>query len=179
MVHGSVMKLMVRIAVAAAVLAGFFYLFLRTAQDARATPYIVASQHMQGWTLAVDESLELPEPAAMAVFRIFQEMLSNIGRHAQAGRVDIAIGVVQGVLSLRVQDDGVGAAPQAFEAPGSFGVRGMRCGHRPISLFQTAGSPFFAVGAAMAMRRAAGVAIRTRAAFAGQGARRSMRQSSS
>ena len=78
------------------------------------------------WSMDVDEALELPEPAAMAVFRIFQEMLSNIGRHARARRVGVDIGVAQGALQLQVQDDGVGALPQAFHAPTSYGIRGMR-----------------------------------------------------
>jgi len=60
------------------------------------------------------------------VFRIFQEMLSNVGRHARASRVDIRIRADDGVLELRVKDDGIGAAPQAFGAPTSYGVRGMR-----------------------------------------------------
>jgi signal transduction histidine kinase len=62
----------------------------------------------------------------MAVFRIFQEMLSNVGRHARARRVAVDIAVREGVLHLTVRDDGVGAAPQAFEAPTSYGVMGMR-----------------------------------------------------
>jgi signal transduction histidine kinase len=52
----------------------------------------------------------------MAVFRIFQEMLSNVVRHAQASRVVIRIAVEEGLLALSVQDDGRGAPAQAFEA---------------------------------------------------------------
>jgi signal transduction histidine kinase len=69
---------------------------------------------------------ELPERQAMAVFRIFQEMLSNVGRHAQASAIDIAIEVHEEVLELRVQDNGVGATRQALEAPTAYGVMGMR-----------------------------------------------------
>lgn len=69
---------------------------------------------------------ELPEPMAMAVFRIFQEMLSNVGRHAQARCVDIAIACDGEGLRIRVADDGRGAPPQAFEAPTAYGVMGMR-----------------------------------------------------
>ncbi|MDA7417320.1 PAS domain-containing sensor histidine kinase [Xenophilus arseniciresistens] len=99
---------------------------LWAALEWQACEFAQAAELELHWSLAVNEALELPEPAAMAVFRIFQEMLSNVGRHARASRVDIAIAVEAGVLSLRVQDDGVGAAQQAFQAPGSFGVRGMR-----------------------------------------------------
>jgi PAS domain S-box-containing protein len=78
------------------------------------------------WQMDVPEDLELPEAEAMAVFRIFQEMLSNVVRHAGAGRVVIRIGVLEGRLGLSVQDDGRGAPPQAFEAPDAYGVMGMR-----------------------------------------------------
>ncbi|MFN9473110.1 PAS domain S-box protein [Acidovorax sp.] len=69
---------------------------------------------------------DLPEAAAMAVFRIFQEILSNVGRHARAGSLAVDIGLREGWLQMRVQDDGVGAAPQALESPTAYGVMGMR-----------------------------------------------------
>jgi PAS domain S-box-containing protein len=71
------------------------------------------------------------EPAsrwASAVFRIFQEMLSNVVRHAQAKRVRLRLyvdGPPQPVLHLELHDDGVGAAPAALSAPRSYGVMGM------------------------------------------------------
>jgi signal transduction histidine kinase len=43
------------------------------------------------WCISVPETLSLPEPAAMAVFRIFQEMLSNVGRHARARSLEVLI----------------------------------------------------------------------------------------
>ena len=69
---------------------------------------------------------ELPERQAMAVFRIFQEMLSNVGRHARASRLAVRIGCVNSLLTVSVQDDGVGASPQAFEASDAYGIMGMR-----------------------------------------------------
>lgn len=66
---------------------------------------------------------------AMAVFRIFQEMLSNVVRHAKATRVEIRIAVddpPQPVLYLDVRDDGVGAPPRALDDPRRYGVLGMR-----------------------------------------------------
>ncbi len=69
---------------------------------------------------------ELPERQAMAVFRIFQEMLSNVGRHARASHLVVRIACTDGTLQLSVQDDGVGAPPQAFEATNAYGIMGMR-----------------------------------------------------
>jgi PAS domain S-box-containing protein len=78
------------------------------------------------WQMDVPDGLELPEAEAMAVFRIFQEMLSNVVRHARASSVVIRIDVQQDRLCLSVQDDGCGALPQAFEAANAYGVMGMR-----------------------------------------------------
>ncbi len=68
----------------------------------------------------------LPEPMALAVFRIFQEMLSNVARHAEASRVAVHIELAGHVLQLAVADDGHGAGVDAFEAPTAYGVMGMR-----------------------------------------------------
>ena len=78
------------------------------------------------WCMSVPETLSLPEPAAMAVFRIFQEMLSNVGRHARASALDVLIELRDAQLHLREQDNGVGASPQALESPTAYGVMGMR-----------------------------------------------------
>jgi PAS domain S-box-containing protein len=66
---------------------------------------------------------------AIAVFRIFQEMLSNVARHAHARSVHVGLLVDEPpapVLYLEVRDDGVGAAPQALADARSYGVMGMR-----------------------------------------------------
>ncbi len=66
---------------------------------------------------------------AIAVFRIFQEMLSNVARHAQARNLEIRITVddpPDPALYVELRDDGVGATPEALNAPRSYGVMGMR-----------------------------------------------------
>ena len=66
---------------------------------------------------------------AIAVFRIFQEMLSNVARHAQASAVSIRLyvdGPPAPVLHVTVRDDGIGAAEAALAHPQSYGVLGMR-----------------------------------------------------
>ncbi len=66
---------------------------------------------------------------AIAVFRIFQEMLSNVARHAQAGAVSMRLyvdGPPGPVLHVMVRDDGVGAPDAALSRPQSYGVLGMR-----------------------------------------------------
>ncbi|MCU0930404.1 MAG: PAS domain-containing sensor histidine kinase [Serpentinimonas sp.] len=78
------------------------------------------------WDLQVDDTLELPPADAMAVFRIFQEILSNVGRHAQASHIDVHIAATPEHLHIRICDDGIGAPMQAFEAPDAYGIMGMR-----------------------------------------------------
>jgi signal transduction histidine kinase len=66
---------------------------------------------------------------AIAIFRIFQEMLSNVARHARARHVQVRLWVddpPDPVLYLSVRDDGVGAPPQALADARSYGVMGMR-----------------------------------------------------
>ena len=66
---------------------------------------------------------------AIAVFRIFQEMLSNVARHAKAKTVRIRLYVDAppgAVLHLEVSDDGIGASRESLSHPRSYGVLGMR-----------------------------------------------------
>ena len=99
---------------------------LWAALEWQAQEFVQSAELELAWHMDVPGTLHLPEPAAIAVFRIFQEMLSNVGRHAQASAIDIAIDVQDDVLQLRVRDNGVGATRQALEAPTAYGVMGMR-----------------------------------------------------
>ena len=63
---------------------------------------------------------------ATAVFRIFQEMLSNVARHAQASAVAIRIDLSLQLLQMTVEDNGVGASKAALAHAASYGVMGMR-----------------------------------------------------
>jgi signal transduction histidine kinase len=58
------------------------------------------------------------------VYRVLQESLSNVARHARASRVLVSLERDGPRLTLRVQDDGVGIAGPA--EPGRFGLAGMR-----------------------------------------------------
>jgi two-component system, NarL family, sensor histidine kinase UhpB len=77
--------------------------------------------------LTIDEGeLELGEPYASAVFRILQESLTNIAKHAQASRVDMTVRRAGGAIALSVSDDGRGFSPQDPRKPNSFGLMGLR-----------------------------------------------------
>lgn len=61
-----------------------------------------------------------------AVFRIFQEALTNVARHAKAQRVEVTLERSPTALRLRVRDDGTGVSPSALASGSSLGVLGMR-----------------------------------------------------
>ena len=63
---------------------------------------------------------------ATAVFRILQEALTNVARHAQARRVEIRLHVLPTAFELVVTDDGRGITPSELIASGTLGILGMR-----------------------------------------------------
>jgi signal transduction histidine kinase len=73
---------------------------------------------------AGDEGLDARR--ATALFRIFQEALTNVGRHAGAARVTVTLDAEGNDLVLRVADDGKGVVARDLEAPTALGVLGMQ-----------------------------------------------------
>ena len=69
---------------------------------------------------------DLPKDQATALFRIFQETLTNIVRHAHADQVKVCLGENDGELELDVQDNGRGITEDEINDPKSFGLLGMR-----------------------------------------------------
>ena len=71
-----------------------------------------------------EERVTLGEEAATAVFRIVQESLTNVARHAQAGQVRVSLCRVADRYVLQVRDDGQGFEPEAARRHlGLVGVR--------------------------------------------------------
>jgi two-component system, NarL family, sensor histidine kinase UhpB len=69
----------------------------------------------------------LSDDAELAVYRVAQESLTNIARHADASRVEIALQPGPDSVVLRVVDDGRGIpTPDPFALNGHGGLRGMR-----------------------------------------------------
>lgn len=75
--------------------------------------------------LALDEKLILPNMAT-AVFRILQESLTNVTRHAEADHVTVDLRTQDHLLTLRVQDNGRGITPEEQSTRRSLGLLGMR-----------------------------------------------------
>lgn len=74
----------------------------------------------------IDETDFLDDEKATTLFRIFQETLTNIARHANASRVDIKLKRQNRSLYLIVSDDGVGITEEQKNASSSLGIIGMR-----------------------------------------------------
>jgi len=70
--------------------------------------------------------IALSQERATAVFRIFQETLTNIARHANASRVKIKLEASHGKLLLEVQDNGKGMTARDLSGAKSLGLLGMR-----------------------------------------------------
>lgn len=64
--------------------------------------------------------------AATGVFRILQESLTNVQRHAHATRVEVSLRHEAGQLLLRVEDNGRGIRAKQLRDPRSIGLLGMR-----------------------------------------------------
>lgn len=73
-----------------------------------------------------DEVGRLSSETEAAIYRVVQEALHNVAKHAQARSVNIQMGRENGNVRLLVEDDGVGMAPRASSRRQSFGLAGIR-----------------------------------------------------
>lgn len=68
----------------------------------------------------------LEKDAQTAVFRIFQEALTNIARHSQATEVNVGLRAIRNRILVSIGDNGVGLPPAKLLDPEAFGIQGMR-----------------------------------------------------
>ena len=69
--------------------------------------------------------IEPDQQRSIALFRILQESLTNVARHAGASRVDVALELAGANVVLSIRDDGSGISPERIANPTSHGVRGI------------------------------------------------------
>jgi signal transduction histidine kinase len=72
------------------------------------------------------EEVALPAEESTALFRIVQEALNNIGKHARATSVRIQLVCTPHSLRLEIADNGCGVSAADLGKPKSFGIRGMK-----------------------------------------------------
>ena len=77
-------------------------------------------------TLEVDRAADVPAPVQSVAYRIVQEALTNIARHAQASGATVSVHRVAGAITVDVTDDGAAPAQAVTSETLGNGVRGMR-----------------------------------------------------
>ena len=89
--------------------------------------HLAVVRHQTGLTidLAVADDLQMPAQHAEVLYRIVQEALSNVVKHARARQVSITVGSGEGGVWARIEDDGIGF-PNGTPAFDAFGLRGMQ-----------------------------------------------------
>jgi hypothetical protein len=96
---------------------------------------LAAGHHIEDWakTTGLDVRVDLPtvlpnlEPdLALALFRVLQESLTNIARHARASWVRVILAVNHSEIRLTIEDNGIGFAESKLQNPNSHGMTGMR-----------------------------------------------------
>jgi len=90
-----------------------------------------AGEYRNRYGLAIDtgglrEIPELPPAIKTALFRVFQESITNIVRHAAASEVRLGLAVEDGQARLTVADNGKGIAEEKINDNQSLGLIGMR-----------------------------------------------------
>jgi signal transduction histidine kinase len=75
-------------------------------------------------TLDVDDAADVPAPVQSVAYRIVQEALTNVARHAQASITTVSVRGVPGAITVQVTDDG--ATASVVDTADGNGVRGMR-----------------------------------------------------
>jgi len=70
--------------------------------------------------------VKIPDPVKNGLFRIFQESLTNVSRHANATQVIVRLELEERLLTLTIEDDGKGFDPEKIAAKRTLGILGMR-----------------------------------------------------
>jgi PAS domain S-box-containing protein len=73
-----------------------------------------------------DDGIELDADTSLALFRIVQEALTNVAKHAHASLVVVRLRSETGNIALEIRDNGRGISERDMDKPRSFGLRGIR-----------------------------------------------------
>ncbi|GII90383.1 sensor histidine kinase [Sinosporangium siamense] len=88
-------------------------------------PSLAARAAEAGVRVELSVSGDVPEPMGLSVYRIVQEAITNVVRHAAPARCRVGVSVADGTLSISVVDDGPGRRVLPDET-GGHGLTGMR-----------------------------------------------------
>ncbi|GAA4016179.1 PAS domain-containing protein [Actimicrobium antarcticum] len=72
-----------------------------------------------------DEEVQLPHKLEITLYRMLQEALNNVAKHARASRVEVILDVDEDQAALVVRDDGIGIPPERLDNQTTYGIRGL------------------------------------------------------
>jgi PAS domain S-box-containing protein len=81
---------------------------------------VICTVESNGITVELDDTIE------SAIFRVIQEALTNIEKHARAGNATISLMHIDGRLDVMIRDDGIGMTPGSDNKPGCYGLIAMQ-----------------------------------------------------
>jgi PAS domain S-box-containing protein len=73
-----------------------------------------------------EDEIALPDKVKTALFRVYQEALTNIVRHSKAKNVSVNLGIQERNIIFEITDDGIGISKSNINDFTSFGIIGMR-----------------------------------------------------
>jgi PAS domain S-box-containing protein len=91
--------------------------------------HVTAFAHRTGISCEIimsDENLELSDKIVTTLFRVLQESLVNVSRHAHASRVSVTLRCQDNLISIEIADNGKGIGVDDGNRRKSFGLLGMR-----------------------------------------------------
>lgn len=89
-----------------------------------------------------NEEILLDSDLSIAIFRVFQETLTNISKHANASHIEVSLVEADGIVFLDIFDHGCGITDLDMDKQDSFGIRGMRERCRQLKgIFHISGIP--------------------------------------
>ncbi|HJV45618.1 MAG TPA: sensor histidine kinase [Bacillota bacterium] len=84
-------------------------------------------KHLLEFVWTIEDLPSMPKGIEDHLFRILQESISNILRHAKAHRVEIRLAVIHNLLRLKIEDDGIGFSEKMLsQATSSYGIHMMQ-----------------------------------------------------
>jgi signal transduction histidine kinase len=81
---------------------------------------------------SLPQGSRLDQAQALAAFRVFQEAMTNITRHANASAVRVRLSEMRGHFSMEIQDNGRGITKSEIKGASSIGLLGMREAVEPL-----------------------------------------------
>ena len=81
---------------------------------------------------SLPQGSRLEQAQAIAAFRVFQEAMTNISRHANASAIRIRLTETRGMFSMEIQDNGRGITKSEIRNPSSIGLLGMHEAVEPL-----------------------------------------------